>query len=58
MLEFDASIIGGKAPIDLDGLVIACALPRLNLTTSLLRTGNTVTQAMLGEHRELNFSHI
>src|SRR6266487_1978154 len=58
MLELDTSISGRKAPVDFDGLLIACSLPGLYLPFQLRLSADTAFQGMSREDRKFYFCHI
>ncbi len=57
-LEFDARISGREAPIDRDGVLIAPALPGLDLLIQSFACPNAAGEALAGQGREFNLGHI
>src|ERR671926_273802 len=58
MLEFGASILSGKSPIDRSFAGIASILPCGNFSFELLFGTNATVEALSAEGTQLNLSHI
>src|SRR5260370_3826270 len=58
MLEFDASISGGEALVDTEGLSIALGLPSSPLAFEFGARADATIQTLPGEHREFDLGHV
>jgi hypothetical protein len=58
MLELDARILAGEAPVDLHFLSIASLLPGSHLLFQPGWIANTWLQGMSSQHRQFNLGHI
>ena len=58
MLEFDASISRGEAPVNGGLSMITLLLPGTDSLLCLLKRRDAPSQALSSQHREFNFCHI
>src|SRR5438552_16976299 len=58
MLELNARILAGEAPVDLHFLSIACLLPSSHLLFQMDLIANTWLQGMSSQYRQFNLGHI
>src|SRR5947209_16135663 len=58
MLELDAGVSGGKAPVDADGLPIAFGLPSGDLSFQFRARSDATIQTLPREYREFDLGHV